>query len=61
MLGNKVDKEDSRRVDKKKATQWCQQANIQHHLTSAKEAFGVEQAFKEIAMIALKRDSTEEW
>ena len=48
-------------MDKKKATQWCQQANIQHHLTSAKEAFGVEQAFKEIAMIALKRDSTEEW
>ena len=60
VLGNKVDKEESRRVDRKKATQWCQQGNIQHFETSAKEAIGVEQAFREIALIALKRDTADD-
>ena len=52
VLGNMVDKEAQRRVQKTRAEEWC--ANkaskpIPHYETSAKEAINVEQAFHVIA------------
>jgi hypothetical protein len=58
-LGNKVDKENERRIQKQKAQQWCQSKNvqqpIQHFETSAKEATSVEEAFQTIAKTALSK------
>lgn len=59
VLGNKVDKESERRVQKQKAQQWCQAKNAQqpmeHFETSAKEATSVEDAFQTIARTALQK------
>ncbi|POM75986.1 Rab7 family GTPase [Phytophthora palmivora] len=59
VLGNKVDKEVDRRVQKEKAQEWCRSKNvqqpIQHFETSAKEATSVEDAFQTIATTALQK------
>lgn len=59
VLGNKVDKEADRRVQKQKAQHWCQAKNPQqpmpHFETSAKEATSVEEAFLTIARTALQK------
>ncbi|KAF4323759.1 hypothetical protein BBO99_00000855 [Phytophthora kernoviae] len=59
VLGNKVDKESERRVQKEKAQEWCRAKNvqqpIQHFETSAKEATSVEEAFQTIASSALQK------
>ncbi|KAE8883188.1 hypothetical protein PF010_g7962 [Phytophthora fragariae] len=59
VLGNKVDKESERRVQKEKAQEWCRSKNvqqpIQHFETSAKEATSVEAAFQTIASSALQK------
>lgn len=61
VLGNKVDMEDKRRVTKQMANEFCNaRHNIQFFETSAKEAIGVENAFKQIAIIALSRDAEDE-
>lgn len=63
VLGNKVDKENERRVSKNKASQWCKSRStdnpIPHYETSAKEAIKVEQAFIEAAQLALAQESTD--
>lgn len=64
VLGNKVDKESERRVQKQKAQQWCQVKNpqqpIQHFETSAKEATSVEEAFITVAKTALQKGQEED-
>jgi Ras-related protein Rab-7A len=59
LLGNKVDKENERRVTTNKARQWCNskaENSIPHYETSAKEAVYVEQAFQTIAIAALQQE-----
>jgi len=57
VLGNKVDKE--RRIPKEAAEQWCQRGvfaysnQMTHMDTSAKSAANVDEAFEEIARLAL--------
>lgn len=63
VLGNMSDKVDERRVSTEKAMMWCKKDNewpIPYFETSAKEATNIEQAFQEIAALALKQDEHEE-
>lgn len=61
VIGNKVDLADSRAVNARRATQWCQEKNnIPYFETSAKEAINVEQAFQTIAKNALAREKDQE-
>jgi len=63
VLGNKVDKENERRVTTNKAKQWCKSKGINpipNYETSAKEAVYVEQAFQTIAIAALKQDQPDD-
>merc|ERR1711975_215552 len=63
VLGNKVDKENERRVTTNKAKQWCKSKGVNpipHYETSAKEAIYVEQAFQTIAIAALQQDQPED-
>ena len=65
VLGNKVDKESERRVNKNKAAQWCKAKSgtstpIPHMETSAKEAVKVEAAFVEAAKLALANDRNQQ-
>ncbi|KAI9021209.1 vacuolar biogenesis protein [Hyaloraphidium curvatum] len=58
VLGNKIDMEEGRRqVSTKRAMTWCQaKGNIPYFETSAKEAINVEQAFQQIAKMALAQE-----
>jgi len=63
VLGNKVDKENERRVTTNKAKTWCKSKSVNpipHYETSAKEAIYVEQAFQTIAIAALQQDQPED-
>mmetsp|Transcript_18457 Transcript_18457/g.56658 ORF Transcript_18457/g.56658 Transcript_18457/m.56658 type:complete len:205 (-) Transcript_18457:969-1583(-) len=59
VLGNKVDRENDRRVPKTKAQQWCKTKSVRYFETSAKEAVQVEAAFHEAAQLALAQENTE--
>ncbi len=62
VLGNKVDREEDRKVPKSKALAWCKSKGakpIPHFETSAKDAVNVEAAFYEAAAIALEREEVE--
>lgn len=62
VLGNKVDRENDRRVPKGKAQAWCKSKGatpLRYFETSAKEAFQVEAAFQEAAQLALAQENTE--
>lgn len=64
VLGNKVDKERDRRVPRQAAEEWCHgvgssmafgsSAPLTHMETSAKTAINVEEAFQEVARLALQ-------
>lgn len=61
-IGNKVDREEDRRVPKSKATAWCKSKGakpIPYFETSALDATNVEAAFYEAASLALSRESKE--
>jgi len=64
LIGNKNDKEESREVPQKTATAWAKkqsenpdddEGKIPYFETSAKENFNIEQAFMEVARLALKK------
>ena len=58
LLGNKIDKESDRSVASSKAKQWCSQfGDIPYYETSAKDNVSVEEAFIEMAKMALKREA----
>ena len=58
LLGNKIDMESSRAIQKDKVTQWCKSSgDIPHLETSAKEAQNVEEAFHDMARKAMKQSS----
>ncbi|EGB03717.1 hypothetical protein AURANDRAFT_39255 [Aureococcus anophagefferens] len=62
VLGNKLDRENDRRVPKAKAQTWCKSkasAPLRYFETSAKEAVQVEAAFQEAAQLALSQENTE--
>ena len=55
IVGNKVDKQDQRKVTEKEAKDWCTsvgKTSMQHFECSAKDATNVEQAFQVIARAA---------
>jgi len=54
VLGNKVDKEDSRVVSQENALAWCASKNMPYFDTSAKEDINIEQAFRLAAVNALR-------
>ncbi|KAK2952083.1 putative GTP-binding protein yptV5 [Blattamonas nauphoetae] len=61
VLGNKSDLEDQRTVPTKRAEGWCQsKGNLLFYETSAKDNSNVEEAFMEIARIALRREPQED-
>lgn len=63
VIGNKIDREQERRVSKSQATTWCKSKGskpIPYYETSAKEAIKVEAAFLEAAQMALHQESTAE-
>ncbi|KAK2944492.1 putative Ypt/Rab-type GTPase ypt7 [Blattamonas nauphoetae] len=65
VLGNKSDLEDQRTVATQRAEEWCEsKGNILFYETSSKDNCNVDEAFMEIARIALRRypqeDSSEE-
>jgi Ras-related protein Rab-7A len=58
LLGNKVDREPERKVDSKQAQQWAREnGDILNYETSAKEGVSVNDAFIEMAKMALKREA----
>ncbi|CAG9312154.1 RAB7A_1 [Blepharisma stoltei] len=60
VLGNKVDKEDERKVPNARASQWCRDTgNMPFFETSAKDAVNVDDAFMMIARNALSQIKTE--
>ena len=59
LLGNKIDKEPDRKVDTKKAQQWCKEnGDILYYETSATEGISVNEAFIEMAKMAIKREAS---
>eukprot|EP01126_Amoeba_proteus_P058550 TRINITY_DN756_c0_g2_i12.p1 TRINITY_DN756_c0_g2~~TRINITY_DN756_c0_g2_i12.p1 ORF type:complete len:202 (-),score=41.38 TRINITY_DN756_c0_g2_i12:85-690(-) len=61
VIGNKIDLESQRVVTGKRAAAWCQaKGNIPHFETSAKEAIHVDQAFQQVAKLALQQEQQEE-
>ena len=55
VIGNKIDKESSRKVSAEKAKMWCKtNGNLLYFETSAKDGTSVTDAFKEVANIAFK-------
>lgn len=58
LIGNKLDREAERKVATTKAQQWCKaNADIPYYECSAKENVSVDDAFVEMAKMALKRES----
>lgn len=60
VIGNKVDKESERVVQKTRAQQWCKTKSVKpmpYYETSAKEAVKVEAAFLEAAQLALQAEA----
>jgi Ras-related protein Rab-7A len=58
LIGNKVDKEPERKVKSTDAQAWCKEnGSMPYYETSAKENVSVEDAFVEMAKMAIKRES----
>merc|ERR1712096_467185 len=61
LIGNKLDKEDDRKISANKAQIWAKNhGKIPFYETSAKEATNVEEAFKVVASNGLKMEQQEE-
>ena len=54
-VGNKVDLEDERQVDRQQAEEFCRSEGMTFMETSARENQNVEEAFRVLATEALKR------
>lgn len=58
LIGNKLDRESERKVKAQDAKAWCKEnGNIPYFETSARENVSVEDAFVEMAKMAIKRES----
>lgn len=60
VLGNKIDRENDRRVSKAKAQAWCKSKtddSLPYFETSAKSSVQVETAFLKVAQLALSQDN----
>mmetsp|Transcript_12083 Transcript_12083/g.18430 ORF Transcript_12083/g.18430 Transcript_12083/m.18430 type:complete len:208 (-) Transcript_12083:131-754(-) len=61
LIGNKVDLEGQRVVNRKQGLNWCEQHNkCPFYETSAKDAIKVDEAFRTAAVLALERKPEEE-
>merc|ERR1712072_280319 len=60
VIGNKIDKEQDRKIDQLKAKQWAKNhGDLEYFETSAKENKNVEETFTAIAKAAASHDSDE--
>ena len=60
VIGNKIDKENERKIDVLKAKQWCKNhGNLEYFETSARDNKNVEETFTAIAKAAASHDSEE--
>lgn len=50
IVGNKIDKENERKISKSELTKFCDQQKVLYEETSAKEDLGVSQMFRNITM-----------
>lgn len=58
LIGNKLDRESDRKVKTSEAKAWCKEhGDMPYYETSAKENISVEEAFVEMAKMAIKRES----
>lgn len=58
VIGNKLDRESERKVKSTDARAWCKEnGDIPYFETSAKENVSVDDAFVEMAKMAIKRES----
>lgn len=58
LIGNKLDRESERKVKTTDAKAWCKEnGDMAYYETSAKENISVDDAFVEMAKMAIKRDS----
>lgn len=56
IIGNKCEEEDKRVVSRDKVESWClESGRFSYFETSAKQDIGVDEAFKEVARLALQR------
>jgi Ras-related protein Rab-7A len=62
IIGNKCDKEAERKVQKEKATAWCENSgnNMKYFEASAKSDIGVKAAFEKVAEMASEMGKEEE-
>ena len=59
LIGNKLDKENERKVPASKAEAWCKENNdMPYFETSAKEGFKVNDAFVEMVRRGIQRESS---
>lgn len=56
VVGNKIDKENERRVPRNRAEQYCRERQMPHYECSAKESTNVDNAFVETANLACARE-----
>ena len=60
VIGNKIDKENERKIEIMKAKQWCKNhGNLEYYETSARDNKNVEETFTAIAKAAASHDSEE--
>ena len=58
LIGNKLDRENERKVKSADAKQWCKEnGDMPYYETSAIENIAVDNAFIEMAKMAIKRES----
>ena len=59
VIGNKIDKDNERKIDLLKVKLWCEDNNMEYFETSAKDNTNVEETFTAIAKAAASHDSEE--
>jgi len=60
LVGNKIDREDERMVDKEEAEKFAKRHDMEYYETSAATQIGVEQLFHAIAQALLEKEQSQQ-